>query len=135
MSMATFHLTVVTPDGSFYDGEAEKLCLRSSTGELGILAHHIDMVTPLGMGEARITLDGETRRAACIGGMLAVKNGEVKVVATTFEWADEIDAERAKAAEEAARAVLEDKSRSERDLRIAEAKLRRALVRRSVAGK
>ena len=133
--MATFHLTVVTPDGSFYDGEAEKLCLRSSTGELGILAHHIDMVTPLGMGEARITLDGETRRAACIGGMLAVKNGEVKVVATTFEWADEIDAERAKAAEEAARAVLEDKSRSERDLRIAEAKLRRALVRRSVAGK
>ena len=130
--MATFHLTIVTPDGSFYDGEAEKLCLRSTTGELGILANHIDMVTALGMGEARITLNSETRRAACIGGMLAIANGEVKVVATTFEWADEIDVERAKASEERARAVLEDKSRSERDLKIAEAKLRRALVRQSV---
>lgn len=133
--MATFHLTVVTPDGSFYDGEAEKLCLRSSTGELGILANHIDMVTPLGMGEARITVNGETRRAACIGGMLAVTGGEVKVVATTFEWAEEIDTERAKASEERARAVLENKTRSERDIRIAEAKLKRALVRQSVAGK
>lgn len=130
--MATFHLTIVTPDGSYYDGEAEKLCLRSTTGELGILANHIDMVTALGMGEARITLNGETRKAACIGGMLAVTNGEVRVVATTFEWAEDIDVERAKASEERARAVLEDKSRSERDLKIAEAKLKRALVRQSV---
>lgn len=131
--MATFHLTIVTPDGSFYDGEAEKLCLRSTTGELGILANHIDMVTALGMGEARITLNGETRKAACIGGMLAVTGGEVKVVATTFEWSDEIDVSRAKAAEQRARAVLEDKTRSDSDLKIAEARLKRALVRQNVA--
>lgn len=130
--MATFHLTIVTPDGSFYDGEAEKLCLRSTTGELGILANHIDMVTALGMGEARITLNGETRKAACIGGMLAVHGGEVKVVATTFEWAEDIDVARAKAAEERARAVLEDKSKTAADLKVAEARLKRALVRRSV---
>lgn len=130
--MATFHLTIVTPDGSFYDGEAEKLCLRSTTGELGILANHIDMVTALGMGEARITLNGETRKAACIGGMLAVTGGEVKVVATTFEWAEDIDVARAKAAEERARAVLEDKSKTAADLKVAEARLKRALVRRSV---
>ncbi len=130
--MATFHLTIVTPDGSFYDGEAEKLCLRSTTGELGILANHIDMVTALGMGEARITLNGETRKAACIGGMLAVHGGEVKVVATTFEWAEDIDVARAKAAEERARAALEDKSKTAADLKVAEARLKRALVRQSV---
>ena len=130
--MATFHLTIVTPDGSFYDGEAEKLCLRSTTGELGILANHIDMVTALGMGEARITLNGEMRKAACIGGMLAVTGGEVKVVATTFEWAEDIDVARAKAAEERARAVLEDKSKTAADLKVAEARLKRALVRQSV---
>lgn len=133
--MATFHLQIVTPDGCFYDGEAEKLCLRSTTGELGILAHHIDMVTALGMGEARITLNGETRRAACIGGMLAITGGEVKVVATTFEWSDTIDAARAKASEERARTVLADKNSSQKELKIAEAKLKRALVRQSVAGK
>ena len=130
--MATFHLTIVTPDGSFYDGEAEKLCLRSTTGELGILANHIDMVTALGMGEARITLNGETRKAACIGGMLAVTGGEVKVVATTFEWAEDIDIARAKAAEERARTALEDKSKTAADLKVAEARLKRALVRQSV---
>ena len=135
MSMATFHLQIVTPDGCFYDGEAEKLCLRSSTGELGILANHIDMVTAIGMGEARITLDGTTRSGACIGGMLAVTNGEVKVVATTFEWAEDIDVARAKTSEARARTVLEDKTRSDRDLKIAEAKLKRALVRQSVGKK
>lgn len=133
--MATFHLTIVTPDGSFYDGEAEKLCLRSTTGELGILANHIDMVTALGMGEARITLNGETRKAACIGGMLAVTGGEVKVVATTFEWAEDIDIARAKAAEERARTALEDKSKTAADLKVAEARLKRALVRQSVGSR
>lgn len=133
--MATFHLTIVTPDGSFYDGEAEKLCLRSTTGELGILANHIDMVTALGMGEARITLNGETRKAACIGGMLAVAGGEVKVVATTFEWAEDIDVARAKAAEARARAALEDKSGTAADLKVAEARLKRALVRQSVGSR
>lgn len=134
--MALFHLQIVTPDGSFFDGEAEKLSLRAATGDLGILAHHIDLVTPVGMGEARITCeDGSVRRAACIGGMLTVSGGRVRVVATTFEWAENIDTERAKEAEQKARAVLEDKTRSERDLKIAEAKLKRALVRQSVAGK
>lgn len=133
MSMASFRLQIVTPDGCFYDGEAEKLCLRSTMGEIGILANHIDIVTALGMGEARITQNGETKKAACMGGMLAVTGGEVKVVATTFEWAEQIDAKRAKASEARARAVLEDKSKSAKELKIAEARLKRALIRQSVA--
>lgn len=135
MTMSVFHLQIATPDGSFFDGEAEKLCLRSSSGDLGILAHHIDMVTPVGMGEARVTLpDGTVRKAACIGGLLSVSGNDVRVLATTFEWAEDIDAARAAEAEEKARAMLENKNLPETDLAIAEAKLKRALVRRSVAG-
>lgn len=133
--MTKFHLQIVTPDGLFYDGEAERISVRTIDGEVGILANHLDYVTALGMGEARVLLDGNVRRAACIGGMLTVRNGEVKVVATTFEWAEEIDKERAEKAYQKAQTVLGDKASSQNDLKIAQAKLRRALVRRSVAEK
>ena len=129
----TFRLQIVTPDGLAFEGEAEKISIRTIEGEIGILARHIDYVSPLGMGEAVITdPDGKERRAACIGGMVAVHNGNVRLVATTFEWAEDIDLERAKNAEARARAMMERKDASERDLKLAEAKLHRALVRQAV---
>ena len=131
--MAQFHLKIVTPDGSFYDGEAEMLSLRTAEGDLGILANHIDLVTPIGIGEARITADGKTRHAACIGGLLSVAGGAVSVVATTFEWAEDIDLLRAQAAEEKAKERLQNPDLSETDRRIQEAKYKRAVVRISVA--
>ena len=133
--MTKFHLQIVTPDGLIYDGEAERLSVRTIDGEVGILANHIDYVTALGMGEARLLLDGTTRRAACIGGMLSVSKGEVKLVATTYEWAEDIDKARADRAYEKAKAALDEKTLSDADLKITEAKLKRALVRRGVAGK
>lgn len=129
----TFHLQVVTPDGLAFEGEAEKLSVRTQDGVIGILPRHIDYVAPLGMGEAVITEpEGKQRRAACIGGMVAVQNGEVRLVATTFEWAEKIDLERAKEAEERARALMAKDGISKRDLKLAEAKLHRALVRQAV---
>ena len=56
-------------------------------------------------------------------------NGECQVAATTWEWKEEIDEERAKKAKERAEERLNQKNLSEREQRIAEAKLRRALVR------
>ena len=129
----TFQLQIVTPDGLEFEGEAEMLSVRTTDGEIGIQARHIDYVAPLGMGEATITEpEGKTRRAACIGGMVAVHNGMVRLVATTFEWAEAIDLDRARAAEEKARTLLSKPNLSERDLKLAEARLRRALVRQSV---
>lgn len=134
MTMGAYHLQVVTPDGLCFDGEAEKLIVRTTTGDVCILPRHINYVTTLGMGEARVHANGQVRRAACIGGMLSVHDGEVKLVASTFEWAEEIDLERAKRAEEAARKKLSDGEKlSGQELAMAEAKLKRALVRRSVA--
>ncbi len=133
--MNAFHLQIVTPDGLVYDGEAVQLSVRAISGDLGILANHIDMVTALGMGPASVRLDegSAPRKAACIGGLLTVSNGSVKLVATTFEWAEDIDKQRAENAYQRAKSVLEDKNTSERDLKLAEAKLKRALVRKGVA--
>ncbi len=130
--MTAYHLTIVTPDGSRYDGEAEQLLVRTTTGDLSILAGHIEYVAALGMGVARVTIAGEVRRAACIGGLLTVHKGEVRLVASTFEWSEDIDLDRAKRAETRAREQLAS-DLSESDRTIYEAALKRSLVRQSAA--
>ena len=130
--MTPFKLKIVTPDGLIYDGDAEKLIVRTTGGDVAILARHIDYVAPLGMGRA-VVVNGESRRtAACIGGMLSVSNGEVTLVPTTFEWADKIDLERAERSLARADKILHDSSATDTDIALAEARLRRALVRKSV---
>ncbi len=132
--MRSFPLQIVTADGLHFDGEAEKLLVRTITGDVCILAKHCDYVTALGMGEAQLTTtDGQTRRAACIGGMLAVNNGRVRLLPTTFEWADQIDQERAERAAERARERIAQGRLSKQELELAQAHLKRALVRSSVA--
>ena len=131
--MTPFPLKIVTPDGLIYDGQAEEVIVRGTQGDLAILARHINFVTPLGMGRAIIAANGQRRAAACIGGMLSVVNGECTLVPTTFEWADEIDVERAERAQQKAQARLSAANATDTDIRLAEAKLHRALVRKSVA--
>mgnify|MGYP003294912896 CR=1 FL=1 len=132
--MSTFPLKIVTPDGLIFDGEAQRLIVRSTTGDIAILARHINCVAPLGMGRATLVdAEGNRRYAACIGGMLSVQNGEVSLVPTTFEWAESIDAARAQLSLERAERVLKNKESSDAELKLAEARLHRALVRKSVA--
>ena len=131
--MTPFHLKIVTPDGLIFDGQAEELIVRTTGGDVAILARHINYVAPLGMGQATVVTNGQRRTAACIGGMLSVVDGEVTLVPTTFEWSDKIDLARAEAAFQKAEALLQNKDASSTDIRLAEAKLHRALVRKSVA--
>ena len=132
--MTPFALKIVTPDGLKYDGQAEEVVVRTTNGDMAVLARHINCVAPLGMGQATFVIDGQKQYAACIGGMLSVVNGEVHIVATTFEWAEDIDRERAAASEARARNVIESKTAGDTDVRMAEARLKRALIRQNVAG-
>ena len=133
--MTAFALKIVTPDGLVYDGQAEELIVRTTSGDLGILAGHINIVAPLGMGQAVVVVDGQRKTAACIGGMVTVVNGVTTLVPTTFEWAEDIDFKRAAASEQRAKAVIANKDTSKTDLRLAEARLKRALVRKNVASR
>lgn len=131
--MKTFPLRIATPDGLLFQGNVERVVARSITGDLAILADHCNFCTALGMGEACVVLeDGTRREAACIGGMLSMMNNTCHLLATTWEWKEEIDEERAAAAKERAEKRLEEKNLSEQEQKIVEAKLKRALVRLSV---
>ncbi|WP_395150095.1 ATP synthase F1 subunit epsilon [uncultured Allofournierella sp.] len=134
--MSTFPLQIVTPEGAVYDGQAQRVLCRTIAGDVCILPRHCDYITALGMGEARVTTaDGTVRRAACIGGLLTVRQGQVRLVATTFEWAEDIDRERAERSSQRAHQVLEDAQASAHDIELAQARLKRALVRSSVANR
>ena len=128
--MSTYHLEVVSLDGLEYEGDVQKVLLRTIDGDVEILARHTNYCTAIGMGTAKVTMaDGKERKAACIGGMLSVMNGEVRVLPTTWEWSEDIDIARAKAAKAKAEERLKDQ-KLDKEARIrAEAKLYRALVR------
>ena len=131
--MNTFPLKIGTPDGLLYDGEAERIVVRSIEGDLGILAGHTNLCTALGMGEAHLVDDqGNTRRAACIGGLVSVMNGVCRVMATTWEWQEDIDVERAAEAKARAEKLLAQGGLSDHDYMVVRARLNRALVRLSV---
>lgn len=130
--MMPFNLKIVTPDGLFFDGQAEQLIVRTITGDIGIMARHMNYLAPLGMGRAVVIADGQRRNAACIGGMVSVMNGEVTLMPTTFEWAEDIDVERADRSLQKATHIIEENA-SETDVKLAKAKISRAMVRKGVA--
>lgn len=133
--MSSFPLKIVTPDGLQYDGPAKKLVVRTTSGDIAILRGHINYVAPLGMGEAAVTVDGETRYAACIGGMVSVVDGTVTLLPTTFEWANQIDVERAERSRQRAEQVLARQDGEDKELLLAKARLRRALIRENIAAR
>lgn len=136
--MATpFHLQIATPDGSKLDGQATRIILRTIDGDVCVMAKHINYCSALGMGPAKVELeDGTVRTAACMGGMINVMDGECRVVATTWEWKEDIDLERAQDAKKRAQERLATKDKlGDKDVMLAEAKLKRALIRSDVAGR
>ncbi|MBS6194006.1 MAG: ATP synthase F1 subunit epsilon [Clostridiales bacterium] len=131
--MRTFPLRIGTPDGLLFEENVVRVVCRSITGDLAILAGHCNFCTALGMGEAHVVMeDGTRREAACIGGMLSMMDGTCHLLATTWEWKEDIDAKRAGEAKKRAENMLAKGGLTDREYKIAEAKLQRALVRLGV---
>lgn len=131
--MSTFPLRIGTPDGLMFEGEVNRLVCRTITGDLAIMAKHMNFCTALGMGQAHVVYeDGSRRNAACIGGMLTVMDGECSLLATTWEWEEDIDIERAKQAKTRAEEKLAKTGLTDEEYKLARSKLARALVRLSV---
>ncbi len=116
--MRSFPLQIVTADGMVFDGQAESISVRAAGGDMSVQAGHCDYVTVLGMGQARLIVDGK-----------------VRLVPTTFEWAEDIDLARALHAKEYAEAYLNSHpgETDSREYRHFEAKHKRSLIRIGVA--
>ena len=131
--MKSFKLKIVTPDGLAFDSEVESLLVRTHDGDVEFLAGHIDYMASLATGRARIKVDGKDKLASVSGGFVMVKGGEVSMAALTFEFGEDIDVDRAKAALDEAKATLSSAT-DDKTVKLSKAKVQRALTRIGVAG-
>ena len=106
--MKEFHLEVLTPDGLEYEGMVESLLVHAIDGDVEFLAGHVDYITTLGIGRARIKVAGKDR------------------------FAEDIDIERARSAKERAKNVLSSTNDS-KAIEVARLKLQRSISRINVA--
>ena len=130
--MTPFRLKITTPEKVFFDGECESITLRTTEGDIGILARHEPYVANLPAGPIKIVTDGDARFAAISSGIVKVGKEATTILAFAIEWAEEIDVEWAKRSEQDAR-TRKERSESAREVEHAELKLQRALNRLRVS--
>ena len=105
---SNFPLELVTPERMLFSEEISELRAPGVDGSFGILANHAPLLTELATGLIKITLaNGVESFIATSGGFLEVSNNKVTILADSAQLADEIDVEKAKAAAERARKLLE----------------------------
>lgn len=128
-------LELVTPYKRVLSAEVDEVTVPGSMGELGILPGHTPLLTTLKIGELSYRDGSETFHVAVNWGYLEVEDDKVNVLVETAEPADQIDLERAKAALGRAEEALKKLSPEDKEYRVMEAALERALIRIQVAGK
>ena len=126
--MTPFKLQIITPEKTFFDGDTEQIIARTTVGDVGILNGHEPYCAALGIGQMRVMIDGQFRRAATTGGIIKVSKEKTVILVQACEWADEIDVIRAEHAKQVAEERIKA-AQSDNELRLAEAKLKRALNR------
>jgi F-type H+-transporting ATPase subunit epsilon len=136
-AVRTFDLSLVTPEGAAYEGEAEMLIVPGSAGEIGVLARHAPLVAMLKAGEVRVKSTGEWQTFAVGPGYFKVQQDRAIVLVDDAVRAEEIDVEQARRETEEARALLEraDAGDEEIDRWQAEQRLRHAENKMAVAGR
>jgi F-type H+-transporting ATPase subunit epsilon len=130
----TFKIEIVTPDRQVVEDFAEEMQIPGRNGYLGILPGHAPLITELDAGEISYRNGPRTEHLAVGWGFAEVLPGRVIILAETAEKAEEIDVERARKAAERAEEHLRGDD-PDIDFRLAEAALKRALVRLQVSGK
>jgi F-type H+-transporting ATPase subunit epsilon len=136
-AVRTFDLSLVTPEGRAYEGEAEMLIVPGVSGEIGVLARHAPLVAMLKAGEIRVKSNGEWQAFAAGPGYFKVQQDRALVLVDDDVRAEEffvvVDLREA----DEARALLEqiDAGAEEHDRWKVEQRLRHAENKLAVAGR
>jgi F-type H+-transporting ATPase subunit epsilon len=135
----TFSVSLVTPDGAAYEGEAVMLIVPGADGEIGVLARHAPLIATLKAGSTRVHLgegDDRVREFATGPGFFKVEQDRAIALVDDAVLANEIDVERARTQLEEAQADLEriERGESEADRWQIEQRIRHAENQLSTAG-
>ena len=133
--MGMLNFEIITPERLLVKEEVDMVEAKGELGEFGILPGHIKFLTTIDIGEIRYMKGGLTRHIAASGGFGEVVDDKVTFLVETAEFAEEINIERAKRAQERAESALKDPSLETDEYRLHELALMRAISRISAASK
>ena len=133
--MANFRLEIVTPSGKIYSNDVEFVLVRTTEGDIGILANHSPFVAGLAVGEMIVREEkGKEIPYYVSGGFLEINSNKVIVLVDEAMLASEIDLENVRKeaafAEEKLKKLTEDKN-----IILTQKSLHEALVKVSIAEK
>ena len=135
MADNTFKVSIITPERTFYEGDATMVEFNTVEGQIGVYPKHIPLTTVIAPGICTISEAEGQKKAAVHAGLAEILPDKVTLLAEIAEWPDEIDLDRARRAEDRARARLE-KREANLDVARAEMALKRSLARQDIlAGK
>lgn len=126
--MATFKLEVITPQKKVLEQDAEFVMMRTTEGDMGILAGHAPIVAELAIGEMKIKNNGEEVVYFVSGGFLDVSAERTLILADEAMDVRDIDVEQAKRDAEVAQQKLA-KLKEDRDLAVTQRALQEALTK------
>ena len=131
MARAIFKLRIVTPERTIADDDVTSVQFRGIDGEYGILAHHAPLLTATEPGIVMIEQpDGTVDPLVVTEGFAEFRDNTLSLICEAGEKAHDIDIDRARASEAAARDLLANRAAlADEDVLKAEAALRRAMAR------
>ena len=91
----TLNIRVIAPDRTVWNAEAEEVILPSSTGQLGILAGHIPLLTALDIGVMRVRIEKNWVPIVLLGGFAEIENNTITILVNGAEEGADIDIEKA----------------------------------------
>ena len=128
-------LRVVTPTRLVLDEEVDEVTAPGELGEFGVLPNHIAFLSTLVPGVLTYKQGAKTQSLAVSGGYAEVLDNVMTVLATAAEFPSEIDVARAQRTKEQAEKSIASLNYEDKDFKIAEGALQRALARLQVASK
>ncbi|MBI3813928.1 MAG: F0F1 ATP synthase subunit epsilon [Nitrospinae bacterium] len=128
-------LEIVTPERLLIKENVDEVTAPGIEGEFGVLPGHTAFLTTLKIGEISYKKGSEAKYIAVSWGYAEVGPSKVTILAETAEIAEEIDIKRAEEERARALAALSKKDAEEKDFKLKEASIEKAVVRMQVAGR
>ncbi|PIP74320.1 MAG: ATP synthase F1 subunit epsilon [Candidatus Levybacteria bacterium CG_4_9_14_3_um_filter_35_16] len=128
------HLEIITPEKIVYKDDVSEVTVKTDNGQISILPGHVNLLTKVLPCEMIVKKDNQEHFLAITGGFLEINNNNLNLLADYAIRAEDIEIAKIQEAQKKAENMMKDKA-SEKEFRVAEAELQKALLQLHVASK
>ncbi len=125
---------IITPLKTVFKDTVDEIVVPTINGEIAILPNHVNLLTQISSGELIVKKGSDIYSLAVTGGFMEVENNKVSILADYAIRTNDIEVAKVEEAKKAAEKIMQEKV-SEKDFKIAQGELLKALVELRVAGK